>query len=209
MLKNFSWRSILFLILYFCFLIVYCFFPIKEKEFYIQDKSISKKMMEESFKNSGLILLLVFFPIIYLFCLLEKNNFLLNVENYFLANCMVALCCEIIKHAVGRHRPDFLERKNLKERKNLSFYKRSIVNEGKMSFPSGHSAHSLCSMCFLIVLVLKNKKICKKTKILLILNKINFAFVICLTRILENYHHIEDVICGSFIGITFSLFNLI
>lgn len=208
MFSKLSWRSSFFYLFGFFFFLIYFYFPITKKPFFLENQEISKKLKTQSFSMKKLFVLLGFFPILFIFILSKDCFCILNIENYFLANSITALCCEIIKHFLGKHRPDFLERIKLEQ--NV-FFIRNIVDEGRLSFPSGHAAHSFCSVSFISMLVLENTEIniTKKQKMFFILNMFFVASFISITRVLEHFHHIEDVICGSFIGISFSLFVFI
>ena len=117
-----------------------------------------------------------------------------------LANC--------IKIQVGRPRPDYfavlgqdsgadtLKPDDVPEKEYREEYK---------SFPSGHSCSAMSGSLYLTLFLNKEIKSQQLWVFILIILPLFYAFYVACTRIIQHRHHIEDVICGLFIGFLFPL----
>ena len=150
----------------------------------------------------------------------------------------------IIKHQVGRLRPDFLDRCQPKFNSNTNqsiatiinadfqitpivttiFYNQSIctgdaslIAEGRLSFPSGHSSVAFSGLGFFglsLFTIIKPTSITYKKLTFLTGNAVRLfclfgclmsAGYIAMTRVDQNVHNPTDVIAGGLLGFGFAL----
>ncbi|GBG65985.1 hypothetical protein CBR_g54964 [Chara braunii] len=120
-----------------------------------------------------------------------------------------------IKPLIGRPRPDFAARcfpdgvKRFGPDGNVQCTgDEAVVREGRLSFPSGHSALSFAGMSYLFFF-LSERLLGKSTRerggglwwLVLALIPLAIATLVAMTRV-ENYrHHWDDCVVGSLIGI--------
>lgn len=137
----------------------------------------------------------------------------------------------VMKMACGNYRPDFAARcwgAANAEAKWISFgvpdcggYENSSllneVRQGRRSFPSGHTSMSFSGLAYLTMYLLYFLKCFNANasdkrqgafvwKVLVSLFPLAIAIAVAVTRIRDYWHHPEDVIMGSIIGISTSLF---
>ncbi|KCZ77874.1 hypothetical protein H311_01110 [Anncaliia algerae PRA109] len=148
-------------------------------------------------------------------CKLQQNQpryIFLVVFSFLLAHSTNTCASEILKVVVGEKRPDFIARCKPINKKCTG--KIDEINEGKKSFPSGHSATvfvgSIFVLLFLYFFILDNfinylGKLVATFFISLIL--LVFAVTICSTRINDNRHFLHDVIAGAGMGTFFASIN--
>lgn len=159
-------------------------------------------------------------PIIcFLFCF-QKSRVLL--ENEFLF-CLVFIVCHLTvisiventKNAVGRLRPDFLDR--CRPIMKICTGDNKIIKDGRKSFPSGHSATCGCGFIYLILFINSeyvnsiNNCILNNVYVKTLLNMYFFMIPLYVgaSRYIDNRHFISDIIAGNILGgfISFLFFN--
>ncbi|CAF0889064.1 unnamed protein product, partial [Didymodactylos carnosus] len=87
----------------------------------------------------------------------------------------------------------------------------SILQEARLSFPSGHSSFSTFAFIFLFV-YFEARLVCPDIQFLkpfLQCLCIAVAFFTCLSRVTDNKHHPTDVIGGALIGFSIAIFTAV
>ncbi|KAI0738505.1 lipid phosphate phosphatase 1 [Daedaleopsis nitida] len=126
---------------------------------------------------------------------------------------LCALITEALKNRVGRLRPDFLDR--CKSILGMCTGDVSKIQEGRRSFPSGHSSEAFSGMTFLSLWIAgmtgawclsqsvpgSSFLRSKIARLAVSLAPLAFATWVAVSRVEDYRHHKEDVIVGSLIGI--------
>lgn len=143
----------------------------------------------------------------------------------FLFGCLVTVdLTDLAKVVVGRLRPNFLDvckpevdPYQLCKEKGLTSLRPgfdfkclepdSVVNESRLSFPSGHSSLSLYSMIFLILFIRHSWPRYKLGLIPYLVQALLFSLgmFVALSRVPDNKHHPTDVLAGSLLGTIVSI----
>ena len=117
--------------------------------------------------------------------------------------CAFAFVC-LVKAQVGRLRPDFLARCMPVD--GACTGDALVVEEGRRSFPSGHSAISFSGLAYLTLVLLAcvwhtpTPRAGTLWKTIFVSLPWLLALWIALTRLQDHWHHWQDVLVGSLIG---------
>lgn len=129
---------------------------------------------------------------------------------------LTALTTASLKVYVGRPRPDFIERcfgtTNVSDASlhglNCTSQDEESIEEGRKSFPSGHSSWMMCSMSFLTLFLLGQFRVFngqgRGWSLVISLIPVTFAAFVGLTRFHDYRHHWTDVVTGFGIGMFFA-----
>ncbi|KAG0254663.1 hypothetical protein BG011_005607 [Mortierella polycephala] len=157
----------------------------------------------------------------------DLHNGLLGL---FLAQALILIVTDSIKIAVGRPRPDFLDRcLNLYDNdlagiplpqlsdplnmlSNSSICARTeLLKDGFKSFPSGHSSFSFGGLGYLSMYLAGKLHLFDERghiyKSIVVLSPLIVAALIATSRVCDYRHHWHDVTVGSIIGIVFAIFS--
>uniref|UniRef100_A0A0A1X5B4 Putative phosphatidate phosphatase n=1 Tax=Zeugodacus cucurbitae TaxID=28588 RepID=A0A0A1X5B4_ZEUCU len=133
---------------------------------------------------------------------------------------------EVGKFTIGRLRPHFisvcqpqlLDGSNCESAQNLhryvenyicvgSGYTQEDVRQARLSFPSGHSSLSFFALTY-VAIYLQYKITWRGSQLMrhfLQFSLIMLAWFTALSRIMDNWHHWSDVLCGSVLGIAMAV----
>ena len=165
---------------------------------------------------SIVIIAMAILPIIffYTFYIRYEKHTRIDLKNlayfyikYLLGVGSVLFITEVLKVSVGRHRPDYFSRcKPDPSDKKICTGDPDIINEGRKSFPSGHSSSSFYLMSYLSLFYLFNRheRRIQPHLFLLVVFSYLTAALVAVTRLQNNKHHPTDILFGSLIGILFS-----
>jgi len=131
------------------------------------------------------------------------------------ARGMARLITSLLKHAIGRLRPDFLARCEWDESIKECTGDYKTILSGRRSFPSGHSSTAFSGMtvlafwlagmtaawCFNVTTPPKSLSSSKLGRYILTLLPLSWATYVAISRVQDYRHHKEDVVVGSLIGI--------
>lgn len=113
----------------------------------------------------------------------------------------------LLKNAIGRHRPDFLARCQPNARLECQG-EVSEVAEGRRSFPSGHTSMLFAGGVYTMLYLWGTLKPLRGPgtfwKVPLLLLPITAATLASITRLHDNRHHWEDVVVGALLGSAFA-----
>jgi len=194
---------------------------------------------EETFSVPYLIIVTVGFPtlvmtIYHIVYRDFKYGFHQSLMGFFVSVVLSSFVTSIIKVTVGRYRPDFISRCQVDIAKvetiynsyNMSDYfdfgprnlyntticsnpNKFIINEGRKSFPSGHSSFAFATLTYTSLFIAGKIQLYDGNfvfwKLLAVLIPNLFALYIAITRMSDYRHHWQDVVIGSLIGIIFSV----
>ncbi|KAL1758161.1 phosphatidic acid phosphatase type 2/haloperoxidase [Schizophyllum commune] len=128
-----------------------------------------------------------------------------------------AVITEFVKHLVGRLRPDFLYRCKWDAATAACTGKLSTIEEGRKSFPSGHSSTAFSGMMLLSLWIAgQTGAWCfsspapvsivpsRMLRFLIAMLPLVWATWVAISRLEDYRHHKEDVIVGSLLGAGFA-----
>ncbi|KAF9454299.1 lipid phosphate phosphatase 1 [Macrolepiota fuliginosa MF-IS2] len=194
------------------------FWPVFERDFSLEDSLIShphKQSQIGSALNFGIAL---YIPLLFLSIVGIKKRSFVSIHHGTLAllagRGLARLITEYLKHRVGRLRPDFLARCKWDEVAKHCAGNKSAIEDGRKSFPSGHSSTAFAGMVFLTLWIAgQTTVLCPSVTpsvkwlptrmgtFILTLLPLFWAVHVAVTRVEDYRHHKEDVIVGSLIGI--------
>lgn len=120
-----------------------------------------------------------------------------------------------LKQYVGRFRPNFYQMCGFDTTTLTCTSPQSLINEGRSSFPSGHSSMSICSMALLSMFFLEKAPLIlncsvfkpmincapfKRAIFFIALTPYIIALWVCASRLHDMWHHPSDVLAGGLIG---------
>jgi len=124
------------------------------------------------------------------------------------------LATNFIKLKVGRFRPDFFDRCQYDAVKEVCTGPYALVQEGRRSFPSGHSSSAFFG-CVFLMLFLAGKNRCfayastfphsgilhsKFLRLFIGISPLFASTFIAVSRYADHWHHPTDIIAGSCLG---------
>ncbi|KAF9530465.1 lipid phosphate phosphatase 1 [Crepidotus variabilis] len=193
--------------------------PVYERKFSKSDPLISFSHRKNQVGSATNHFLALFGPLAVFFVVgaLKKNLLLIHhaAIGVWASRGLARLVTQVLKHSVGRLRPDFLARCKWNHVMETCSGKAQDVIDGRKSFPSGHSSTAFSGMVFLSLWIAgqtaawcfstpKSPGRLRSSRIalfLLTLFPLFWATHVAVTRIQDHRHHKEDVIVGSFVGI--------
>lgn len=142
-----------------------------------------------------------------------------TILGFFLAITLTALLTDIVKNAVGRPRPDLIDRckpqKGTPEHDLVSFEictetDHHILHDGFRSFPSGHSSFSFAGLGYLSFFLMSQLHVLSSRvdvlRILLSFAPFLGAGLIALSRYEDYRHDPYDITTGSLLGLLVAFF---
>ncbi|PPQ69823.1 hypothetical protein CVT26_014201 [Gymnopilus dilepis] len=192
--------------------------PIFERTFLRSDQDIKyphKKNQVSSYTNQAIALFLPLSVFIAVGCLKRS---LLVIHHGALGLCasrgLAMFITEVLKHSVGRLRPDFLARCKWDKALDKCTGQKQAILDGRKSFPSGHSSTAFSGMFFLSLWIAgqtaawafdvpRTARSLRSSRLLafgITLLPIFWASHVAMTRLQDYRHHKEDVIVGSLLG---------
>ena len=156
----------------------------------------------------------------------ELGNAYINCGSFMFGLAATAVITDFSKIFIGRLRPNFLDvckpdvdpYVDICSKTNKTYLIPEIdfkctsldkpsIEESRLSFPSGHSSLSFYSMIFLILFINYTWN-CRRLGLmprLIQLVLFSVAFFTALSRIVDNKHHVTDVIFGALLGSSISI----
>ncbi|KAF9348824.1 hypothetical protein BGX34_002221 [Mortierella sp. NVP85] len=205
------------------------------RQFSVTDKTIQHPFAKQETVPLWLLLVLAFalpMGVIAVVAVFQQRSYT-DLHNgflgLFLAQALVLIVTDSVKIAVGRPRPDFLDR-------CLSLYDRiedgdplvrlsdpinilsdssictrtDLLRDGFKSFPSGHSSFSFGGLGFLSMYLAGKLHLFDERghiyKSLVVLAPMILAALIATSRVSDYRHHWHDVTAGAFMGAIFAVF---
>ncbi|XP_055903340.1 phospholipid phosphatase 5 isoform X2 [Eupeodes corollae] len=143
----------------------------------------------------------------------NKKDFSQGFFAYTLSFTLCSFLTSLLKVSVGRPRPDFLQRcfpDGIIGDFDHCTGDVHVVNEGRKSFPSGHSSMAFSSLGFMFYYlagklhVFNERGRASGWRLLLAISPLIVAVVVAVSRTCDYHHHWEDVVVGSLLGICVS-----
>lgn len=139
-----------------------------------------------------------------------------GILGLLLSEAMAFVITQILKNAVGKPRPDFIDRcQPASGSQDPPVYglsnsticqgEPSLIKDGFRSWPSGHSSSSFAGLFYLTLYLSGKLHIMDKRgevwKMIIVIIPCMAASMIAISRIMDARHHPFDVISGSLLGI--------
>ncbi|XP_068249246.1 phospholipid phosphatase 5 isoform X2 [Palaemon carinicauda] len=146
----------------------------------------------------------------------DKTEFCQSLLSLSLALGLNGVITNLIKLIVGRPRPDFFYRcfpdghhgdlGDAADIGSLCTGEADAIEEGRKSFPSGHSSFSFCSLGFLSLWLCGKLSVfggqrSQGWKFVVGITPVICALMIALSRTSDYHHHWQDVLVGSMLGL--------
>ncbi|KAF8986225.1 hypothetical protein BGZ46_007756 [Entomortierella lignicola] len=204
------------------------------RQFSVKDITIQHPFAKQETVPDGLLGVLAFLlPLIIISVISAYKRSYTDLHNgflgLFLAQALVLIVTESVKIAVGRPRPDFLDRclslydndyngtplELLSDPPNLLSNttictRTDLLRDGFKSFPSGHSSFSFGGLGFLSMYLAGKIHLFDERghiyKSLVVLAPMILAALIAASRVADYRHHWQDVSAGALIGGVFAVF---
>ncbi|KAF9962486.1 hypothetical protein BGZ72_004855 [Mortierella alpina] len=206
------------------------------RQFSVTDTTIQHPFAKKETVPVWMALVLAFIlpaVIIGVIALLKRRSytdFHNGVLGLFLTQALVLIVTDSIKIAVGRPRPDFLDRcLNLYDNQaagaplalladpinmlsNSTICTRThLLKDGFKSFPSGHSSFSFGGLGYLSMFLAGKLHLFDERghiyKSVVVLAPLIVAALVATSRVDDYRHHWQDVTVGAFIGASFAIFS--
>jgi len=193
--------------------------PVFERRFDVHDPLISHPHREDQVSSALNNIVALWVPILIVTVVGGLRRSLMEVHHGILSVCagrgLARLVTVLLKHKIGRLRPDFLARCRWDEiLKECAGANKSVV-EGRKSFPSGHSSTAFAGMtfmalwlagytaawCFHVPKPVASLQSSRMGNLVVTFLPLTWATFVAISRIEDFKHHKEDVIVGSLIGI--------
>lgn len=144
----------------------------------------------------------------------DKTELSQSLLSFSLALGLNGVLTNLIKLIVGRPRPDFYYRcfpegqidlEDVTDIGSLCTGEAETIQEGRKSFPSGHSSFSFCSLGFLSLWICGKLSVFGEQrsqgwKLVVGILPVICALMIALSRTSDYHHHWQDVVVGSLLG---------
>jgi diacylglycerol diphosphate phosphatase/phosphatidate phosphatase len=200
--------------------------PPNQRVGFFGDLSINYPYKDES-TIPGWTLPFVAFMVPSLFVLLiggfRKRNLryhTMSVLGLLLGVSLTYLITSILKVSVGKLRPDFKDRCKPSDVPSTDDKfgtilnctgDKKIINEGRKSFPSGHTSSSFAGFAYSSLYIGYQLRLFSPhtfvLKTLFFIIPWIIAILVAVTRIFDNKHHFSDIFSGAVIGIIFAFFS--
>ncbi|EFA81591.1 phosphoesterase [Heterostelium album PN500] len=116
---------------------------------------------------------------------------------------MTMLFTDFLKVLAGRYRPSYGARFDTENK--------SLIHDGRMSFPSGHSSISFATMTFLSLYLCGKLKVFRREgaptwKIFIVLTPYMLSAFVAVSRTMDYHHDFSDILGGTVIGLCMGAF---
>ncbi|KAI0339631.1 lipid phosphate phosphatase 1 [Trametopsis cervina] len=194
------------------------FLPPYERDFSTDDPLISHKHRPNQISGNMNMIVAICVPVFVVLAIGMLRASAIHMHHGLLSlycgSGFTALLTEFLKNRVGRLRPDFLSRCKWKSALKACSGDLEKVQDGRRSFPSGHSSEAWAGMTFLSLFLagvtgawllshtappraITSSRI---ARLCLTLAPIAYATWVAVSRIEDYRHHKEDVLVGSLLG---------
>ncbi|KAF8239420.1 lipid phosphate phosphatase 1 [Tricholoma matsutake] len=192
--------------------------PVFERSFDLHDPLISHPHGKDQVSSGLNNTIALWLPILIVTIVGCFRKSFMEIHHGIISVCagrgLARLITELLKHKIGRLRPDFLARCRWGEALQACTGEKASILDGRKSFPSGHSSTAFAGMTFLALWLAGQTaawcfNVPKPTASLLSTRMgwlfitflpLSWASFVAITRVEDYRHHKEDVIVGSLIG---------